>query len=153
MHPTGPSSDNSICPPGEPLGSFEDNTAHSNVRYGFRVFNQWVPVDGDACRWGSESAQMSPRTAHLVRFTSYKNGRSGANKSPGVYCQSSALTIRAPNSSPNSVSHNSSSALQRCSHHGTRERSSASCCCCTKRACASTVRRRGSFSIYFMLQG
>ena len=77
-HPTGPSADNSICPPGEPLGSFEDNTAHSNVRYGFRVFNQWVPVDGSACSWSSASAQANPRTAELLRFTSYKNGRTGA---------------------------------------------------------------------------
>lgn len=75
-HPTGPSADRSICPPGEPLGAFEDNTAHSNVRYGVRVFNHWVPVKGNACSWGSSSAE--PQTATLLRYTGYKNGRTGA---------------------------------------------------------------------------
>jgi hypothetical protein len=76
-HPTGPSADVTICPPGEPLGSFEHNTAHSNVRYGVRIFNNWVPVHGDACNWRSPYAQRTPNTARLMNYTGYKNGRSG----------------------------------------------------------------------------
>ena len=79
-HPTGPSHTRDICPPGEPLGAFEDNTAHSNVRYGLRIFNQWVPLDSSRspCQWGQSWAQRYPRTATLLRYTGYKNGRTGA---------------------------------------------------------------------------
>jgi hypothetical protein len=82
-HPTGPSADDSVCPPGEPLGEFVNNTAHSNVRYGLRVFNHWVPMaDGLACRWKSSYWSLeAAQTVVLDRFTSYKNGRSGAPSS------------------------------------------------------------------------
>jgi hypothetical protein len=45
-----------VCPPGSPLGSFENNRAHSNARYGLRIFNHWVPRAipcGWQSRWGS----------------------------------------------------------------------------------------------------
>lgn len=36
LTPTGPSVDPSICPEGLPMGKFENNTAHSYAKYGFR---------------------------------------------------------------------------------------------------------------------
>ena len=36
-HPDGPSARSDICPPGLPLGSFENNVAHSNGRFGLRI--------------------------------------------------------------------------------------------------------------------
>jgi hypothetical protein len=77
MH-AGPSYTDKICPPGEPLGSFDDNTAHSNVRYGVRIFNQWVPVAGDGCSWNDAAARENPSPAIFNRYTAYKNGRTGA---------------------------------------------------------------------------
>lgn len=81
-HPTGPSADASVCPPGEGLGvgGFVDNTAHSNARYGLRVFSHWVPLEpGYACTWRSSWYQdQRASTARLENFTAYKNGRTGA---------------------------------------------------------------------------
>lgn len=37
-HPDGPSSSSDICPPRIPLQEFTDNWAHSNGRFGLRVF-------------------------------------------------------------------------------------------------------------------
>ena len=36
-HPEGPSATDSICPMGNKLGAFQNNTAHSMGRYGFRI--------------------------------------------------------------------------------------------------------------------
>jgi hypothetical protein len=74
-HATGPSTDTSICPRGSPVGSFENNRAHSNGRYGLRIFNEWIPR-ADPCGSGSGTNPLVP--TELVNFTSYKNGRSGA---------------------------------------------------------------------------
>jgi hypothetical protein len=38
-HPDGPSATANICPPGMPLGESSDNVAHSNRRFGLRIFN------------------------------------------------------------------------------------------------------------------
>eukprot|EP00892_Ulva_mutabilis_P008257 jgi/Ulvmu1/5803/UM025_0058.1 len=94
-NPTGPSHTTDICPPGEPLGAFEDNTAHSNVRYGLRIFNFWVPLaaDRDACGWSKWWKQRYPRTATLLRYTGYKNGRTGLmmSRAGDVRCEECAL--------------------------------------------------------------
>jgi hypothetical protein len=37
--PTGPSATSLVCPIGMPLGLFDSNVAHSNVRFGLRFFN------------------------------------------------------------------------------------------------------------------
>ena len=74
----GPSADESVCPPGSPLGSFENNRAHSNGRYGLRIFNHWVPR-AKPCDWRSAVSSANPLVpTELVNFTSYKNGRTGA---------------------------------------------------------------------------
>ena len=42
-HPTGQSASEAICPPGEQLGSFDGNVAHSTGRYGLRLFSEHTP--------------------------------------------------------------------------------------------------------------
>lgn len=37
-HPDGPSATEDVCPIGNPLGESHDNVAHSNVRFGLRIF-------------------------------------------------------------------------------------------------------------------
>jgi hypothetical protein len=39
VHSTGPSFDVNICPENSKLGEFKDNVAHSNGRYGLRIFH------------------------------------------------------------------------------------------------------------------
>lgn len=38
-NPDGPSATNDVCPMGNPLGNVHDNVAHSNVRFGLRIFH------------------------------------------------------------------------------------------------------------------
>ena len=76
--PSGLLARDDVCPRGEPLGAFEDNTAHSNVWHGVRIFDSWVPVLGDACLYNTEAAMNQPDTATLLRYTGYRNGRTGA---------------------------------------------------------------------------
>ena len=40
---TGPSASGEICPIGEKLGEFNHNQAHSNGRYGLRIFHTHIP--------------------------------------------------------------------------------------------------------------
>ena len=42
-NPTGSSSTNDLCPAGMKLGSFKNNQAHSNGRYGIRIFPEHTP--------------------------------------------------------------------------------------------------------------
>ena len=77
-HPTGPSATTSICPPGMPLGAFTNNTAHTNGRYGFRIFNFYDPRK-TPCNWGGNNDfDVNPaEPATFSNFTAYKNIRSG----------------------------------------------------------------------------
>jgi len=43
-HSTGPSYDPNVCPEYEQLGEFTGNVAHSNGRYGLRIFHRFTPV-------------------------------------------------------------------------------------------------------------
>mmetsp|Transcript_4311 Transcript_4311/g.10607 ORF Transcript_4311/g.10607 Transcript_4311/m.10607 type:complete len:3581 (-) Transcript_4311:97-10839(-) len=71
VHPSGPSSTSTVCPQGTPLLSFSDNSAHSNGRYGLRVFDRHIPRQ-DPCNWGSAPVQSVYRNFH-----SYRNVRTG----------------------------------------------------------------------------
>jgi hypothetical protein len=42
-HPLGPSYTESICPENTRLGEFRNNVAHSNQRYGLRIFHRLIP--------------------------------------------------------------------------------------------------------------
>ena len=41
-HPDGPSATIDICPIGNPMGQSRDNVAHSNVRFGLRIFKYYA---------------------------------------------------------------------------------------------------------------
>jgi hypothetical protein len=43
IHGIGPSANVNICPENEKVGEFRDNHAHSNGRYGLRIFHNMVP--------------------------------------------------------------------------------------------------------------
>ena len=81
-HPSGPSSTTDICPIGTPLGRFDGNTAHSNGRYGVRIFNFWYPRTFP-CASGGAFSYNPPVPANLTNHLSYKNGFSGKEKGLG----------------------------------------------------------------------
>lgn len=74
-NPTGPSFTPDICPINAPLGEFRGNVAHSNVRYGLRVFHGHIPrtISCDPI-----SATNPAIPAIYEDFTGWKNGRNGA---------------------------------------------------------------------------
>ena len=88
-HPTGQSATDDVCPPGERLGSFKDNVAHSNGRYGLRLFSQHIPrqfpckaiseepAEGAADPEGDAFAANPPIPAKYTDFLSFKNQRAG----------------------------------------------------------------------------
>ena len=75
-HPTGPSHTTTICPKNLPLGEFKDNTAHSNIRYGLRIFHSHVPR-GTSCD-PTDPVTNPSITAVYENYLGYKNGRNGA---------------------------------------------------------------------------
>lgn len=70
-HPTGPSATTEFCPNRQPLGSFENNSAHSNFRYSLRIWPEMFPSEGRC------NGQV-PVSAHFKNFTAYKSGQKGA---------------------------------------------------------------------------
>jgi len=70
-HPGGPSFTTSICPVGEHLGEFYNNTAHSNGVHGLRVYPVYLPHK-DPC---NEASGPSPQ--YYYNFTSFHNGGNG----------------------------------------------------------------------------
>ena len=84
-NPTGPSYDPNVCPNRSPLGEFSNNVAHSNGRYGLRIFHQLMPVTYpcqamvyDPTNTTDPYWQNPLITAHFVNFTSYMNQQNGA---------------------------------------------------------------------------
>jgi len=85
-HSTGPSTDTSICPQFEKLGEFTGNVAHSNGKYGLRIFHRFTPVE-DPCAGLNSGAHLNreqptgtgttPQITYFRDFTSYKNNRTG----------------------------------------------------------------------------
>ena len=84
-HPTGQSATETICPPGERLGTFENNVAHSTQRYGLRIFSEHTPRRYPCRAISQEPAEGStdpeteafaanpPVPAKYTNFLSYKN--------------------------------------------------------------------------------
>ena len=74
-HAMGPSANINICSENARVGEFRDNHAHSNGRYGLRIFHNMVPRKFP-CR--GISASNPAITANFYRLTSWRNGRNGA---------------------------------------------------------------------------
>jgi len=85
----GPSFDPNICPENSKIGEFRDNVAHSNGRYGFRIFHNLIPrtfpckpivFDSTKDRSkGEDPYHKNPLIeANFYNLISYKNGRNGA---------------------------------------------------------------------------
>jgi hypothetical protein len=58
-HPDGPSATDTVCPVGMPLGAFRGNSAHSNGRYGLRIFNMYFPRTHPCLPITTESADVA----------------------------------------------------------------------------------------------
>jgi hypothetical protein len=82
-HPIGPSATNDICPPGEKLGEFRDNVAHSVGRYGLRIHHGQSPRTFGCKGISFDEDAVDPYwqnpliPARFENFLSYKNGRNG----------------------------------------------------------------------------
>jgi hypothetical protein len=81
----GPSASNSICPENEKLGEFKDNTAHSNGRYGFRIFHNMMsrkypcePLSYDHSNPDDPYHKNPIIINNFYNLTSFKNKRNGA---------------------------------------------------------------------------
>ena len=84
-HPTGPSFDPNICPENTGLGEFTNNVAHSNGRYGLRVFHNLVPRTYPCLDFESDPNNITdpywknpPVVSVFRNYTGYKNLRNGA---------------------------------------------------------------------------
>ena len=81
----GPSFDSNICPENDKLGEFSDNVAHSNGRYGLRLFHNLIPrtfpcepMVYDSTDPANPYPDNPPIMANFYNLTSYKNKRNGA---------------------------------------------------------------------------
>ena len=81
----GPSFDVNICPENAKLGEFRDNVAHSNGRYGLRIFHNLIPrtypcqpMVYDATDPDNPYPDNPPIIARFENLVSWKNGRNGA---------------------------------------------------------------------------
>lgn len=84
-NPTGPSYDPNICPENSPLGEFSNNVAHSNGRYGLRLFHKLKPRTFPCSPIVEDLKNITDPywknpliTARFTNFTSFKNQRAGA---------------------------------------------------------------------------
>lgn len=71
----GPSANINICSENSKVGEFRDNHAHSNGRYGLRIFHNMVPRKFP-CKPISDTNPYI--TANFNGLTSWKNNRNGA---------------------------------------------------------------------------
>jgi len=81
----GPSANTDICPEYGKVGQFKGNHAHSNGRYGLRIFHKMIPkkyqckpITYDHDKPDDPYHANPPITANFHDFTSWKNGRNGA---------------------------------------------------------------------------
>lgn len=83
QHPDGPSATNDVCPIGNPLGKVYNNTAHSNIRFGFRLLKLYArQYPCQSIRNNSDGYDpwfYNPSiTSNFTNFTLYKNMQDGA---------------------------------------------------------------------------
>ena len=84
-NPTGPSYTPTICPIHTQLGEFDNNVAHSNGRYGLRIFHGHIPRTSPCdpivydINMPSNPYHTNPIiTAEFTNFLGYKNMDNGA---------------------------------------------------------------------------
>ena len=84
-HAMGPSADDTICPEYEKVGEFRGNSAHSNGRYGLRLFHNMIPrkypckpIVYDPANETDPWWQNPPITTIFEDFVGWKNMRNGA---------------------------------------------------------------------------
>ena len=65
----------SVCPKGTPLLEFRNNTAHSNGRYGFRVYDEYYPTEFPCKSYNKNSNKYV--TSRFKNFTTYRNKVNG----------------------------------------------------------------------------
>ena len=81
-HPDGPSATMDVCPMGNPLGNVHSNVAHSNVRFGLRIFHlysRFSPCDPPRNDSNPNDPWLdNPSTeSRFYNFTIYKNLEDG----------------------------------------------------------------------------
>ena len=78
LNPDGPSATNDVCPRGNPLGYVANNVAHSNKRFGLRIFHLYARkypcqkinnYGNEVDPWASNPSMNST----FYNFTIYKN--------------------------------------------------------------------------------
>jgi len=81
----GPSFTEDICPENAQLGEFSDNVAHSNGKYGLRIFHKLIPRANpcgaliyNATNVADPYHQNPLVTANFYNLRSWKNNRNGA---------------------------------------------------------------------------
>lgn len=80
-HPDGPSATKDVCPMGNALGESHDNVAHSNVRFGLRIFKltprthpcRSIYVADEDNPWKFNAPVLST----FYNYVLYKNGECG----------------------------------------------------------------------------
>lgn len=84
-NPMGPSFTPDVCPENSKLGEFTNNVAHSNGKYGLRIFHNLIPrlnpckpIFYNATNAANPYASNPLITATFENFTSWKNNRNGA---------------------------------------------------------------------------
>ena len=84
-HPMGPSFTSDICPENAQLGEFSNNVAHSNGKYGLRIFHKLIPRANpcgaliyNKTNVADPYHQNPLITANFYNLTSWKNNRNGA---------------------------------------------------------------------------
>ncbi|KXZ43941.1 hypothetical protein GPECTOR_77g37 [Gonium pectorale] len=74
-NPEGPGYSPTICPKFTQLGEFYNNSAHSNIHYGFRIHPEYYPRNVPCNGFNTPFAQVP---AVFDTFSAYKNGVKGA---------------------------------------------------------------------------
>jgi hypothetical protein len=81
----GANANENICPINEKLGKFDDNVAHSNGRYGLRIFHGLVPrtypcspIVYDPTNTTDPYHKNPLITSNFNRLVAWKNKRNGA---------------------------------------------------------------------------
>ena len=80
----GPSFDLNVCPENSKIGEFVDNVAHSNGRYGLRLFHNLIPREKPCAPFVYSGDPTNPYPdnqpiiAEFRNLISYKNKRNGA---------------------------------------------------------------------------